>query len=310
MSDNRPDRDGGVPAARTAANPAALPRPHRSPLTWLYVPADQATRIPKAFAAGADVVILDLEDAVAPTRKEAARAEAVAAATTAIEAGAACQVRVNAVGTPWHDADLDAVATLPDAVGLRLPKCETPAQVSATADKVGGARPIHLLVESARGLERAFDLATAHPEVASIGLGEADLRADLGVRSEEGLMWARSRIVTAAAAAGLDSPSMSVHPDVRDLDGLRASCVVGRHLGLVGRAAIHPAQLAVIRDVFTPSAEELGAAREIVEAAAAGSNLGIGAIALADGRFVDEAVVRQARRILRRAGGSAAPERA
>ncbi len=211
-------------------------------------------------------------------------------------------MRVNAVATRWHAADLAAVAGLPDRVGLRLPKCETPAEVAAVADAVGGKRAVHLLVESALGVERALDLAMAHPAVASIGLGEADLRADLGVSSEEGLLWSRSRIVTAAAAAGLDSPSMSVYADVRDLDGLRASCERGRLLGFVGRTAIHPAQLAVIQDVFAPSEDELRSARDVVAAAAAGVEAGVGAMALPDGRFVDEAVVRQARRVLRRGG--------
>jgi citrate lyase subunit beta/citryl-CoA lyase len=95
---------------------------------------------------------------------------------------------------------------------------------------------------------------------------------------------------------------MSVYTDVRDLDGLRASCLIGRDLGLVGRATIHPAQLPVVRSVFSPTPEEVSRAVEVLEAAASATAQGAGALALADGRFVDEAVVRQARRTLRRAG--------
>jgi citrate lyase subunit beta/citryl-CoA lyase len=270
------------------------------PLTWLYVPGDRADRVPKALRSGAAVVIVDLEDAVSIDRKAAARDVARGVLRTH-DGPPACEVRVNAVGTRWFDDDAAMVAGLPSSVGVRLPKCEEPDAVAAAAEAVGD-RAIHLLVESARGLEAAYDLARAHPRVAGIGLGEADLRADLGVTAEAGLAWARSRIVSAAAAAGLESPAMSVYTDVRDLDGLRASCVVGRELGLVGRAAIHPAQLPVIRDVFTPTPEEVSRAREVVAAAESATAHGAGALALPDGRFVDEAVVRQARRTMRRAG--------
>ena len=277
--------------------PAAGPS-RRSPLTWLYVPGDREDRIPKAFASGADVVVIDLEDAVAPGGKDAARR---AAEHAAAGSSTPCQVRVNAFGSPWAEADLAMVAGLPGHVGVRVPKCEQPADVVRVAEAVG-PRPLHLLVESARGVEAAHELARAHEQVATIGLGEADLRADLGVTDERGLLFARSRVVVAAAAAGLEPPSMSVFTDVRDLDALRQSCIEGRRLGLVGRAAIHPVQLTVIEDVFVPSPAEIARAREVVEAAAAAAATGRGAVALADGRFVDEAVVRQARRLLARAG--------
>ncbi len=272
------------------------------PLTLLYVPGDREDRIVKAFAAGADVVIVDLEDAVTADRKALSRQGAERALRSRAGSGdgaPGCQVRVNAVGTPWSDDDLEMVRRLPAPVGLRIPKCENPREVVRIADAVGD-RPLHLLIESARGVEAAYALASAHPAVASIGLGEADLRADLGVTDDAGLLWARSRVVVAAAAAGLVAPAMSVHTNVRDLDGLRESSLVGKALGFVGRAAIHPAQLSAIRDVFTPTEEELDLARELVSAAEAGAAAGQGAVALADGRFVDEAVVRQARRVIAR----------
>ena len=270
------------------------------PLTWLYVPGDRPDRVPKALASGADVVIVDLEDAVSADHKVTARDVARQVLATH-EGPAGTQVRVNAVGTRWFDDDAAMVSDLASSVGVRLPKCEDPDVVAGVAEALGD-RALHLLVESARGLEAAYDLARAHPHVVGIGLGEADLRADLGVTTEAGLAWARSRVVSAAAAAGLESPAMSVYTDVRDLEGLRASCLVGRGLGLVGRAAIHPAQLPVIRSVFTPTPEEVSRAVEVLEAAATATAQGAGALALADGRFVDEAVVRQARRTLRRAG--------
>jgi len=264
------------------------------PLTWLYVPGDRPERVAKALASDADVVILDLEDAVSPGAKQAARA-------TAAEVGASAerplQVRVNAAGSPWAADDLAVVRELPSQVGVRLPKCADSVLVAAVAERVG-ERQVHLLIESALGVETAYDLARCHPRVASVGLGEADLRADLGATSDGGLLWARSRLVNAAAAAGLAPPSMSVFPDVRDLDGLARSSAHGRSLGFLGRAAIHPAQLPVIRAAFLPSEQELELARTVLTAAEEGEASGHGAVALPDGRFVDEAVVRQARRTL------------
>lgn len=266
----------------------------KPPLTLLYVPGDRPDRVTKALASTADVVIVDLEDAVAPAAKEAARRSTARALQDASD-DRRVQVRVNAVGTSWHAPDLAVVADLPRAVGLRLPKAESVETVRAVAATTRG-RPVHVLVESALGVERAYDLAGSG--IVSIGLGEADLRADLGVTTDEGLLWARGRIVTAAAAAGLPPPAMSVYTDVRDLDGLASSCRMGRSLGFLGRTAIHPAQLDVIRDVFTPTAEEVESARELLAAAEVGAAAGHGAVALPDGRFVDEAVLRQARRVV------------
>ena len=124
--------------------------------------------------------------------------------------------------------------------------------------------PLHCLIESARGVEAAFEIASADPNVASIALGEADLRSDLGVTGEEGLLWARSRIVVAARAADLPAPAMSVYAQIDDLDGLAASCRRGRALGFIGRAAIHPKQLRVIAECFMPTEAEASAARELL----------------------------------------------
>ncbi|GII81104.1 CoA ester lyase [Sphaerisporangium rufum] len=259
-------------------------------LTWLYVPATRPDRVAKALAGPAGVVIVDLEDAVAPDRKDAARA---AAAALLAEPRPRVQVRINDVRTATGRADLRALAgPAAGSAGLRIPKVESAAEMRDIARAAPGVA-LHPLLESALGLERAHEIATAHPAVASIGLGEADLRADLGLGPGEApLAWARSRIVVAARAAGLPAPAQSVYPDVRDPAGLAASCRAGREIGLRGRAAIHPAQLAVIEAAYRPTPAEVAAAEEVVAAA------GAGAVALPDGRFVDEAIVRQARSII------------
>ncbi|WP_260334198.1 HpcH/HpaI aldolase/citrate lyase family protein [Streptomyces beigongshangae] len=261
------------------------------PLTWLYVPGDRPGTMAKALAAGADVVVVDLEDAVAPDRKGYARA--ATADLLSERPPVPVHVRVNAPGTPESAADLRVLAGLPALSGLRLPKVSSPARVRRTAAGAPGL-PLYALLESALAVEHAYAIATAHPALRGIALGEADLRADLGVRDDTGLDWPRSRVVPASRAAGLAPPSQSVHPDVCDLAGLAASCARGRALGFVGRAAIHPRQLPVIEAAYLPTPEEIERAESVVGAAAARP----GAQALPDGRFVDPAVVAGAHRTL------------
>ncbi|MCD7437676.1 CoA ester lyase [Streptomyces lincolnensis] len=265
-------------------------------LTWLYAPGDRPQVVAKALTAGADVVIVDLEDAVAPDRKEYARA--ATADLLAAPHPVPVHVRVNALDSPAAAADLAAVAALPGVSGLRLPKVTSAEQIVRVAARTspadGGAPALYALLETALGVERAHAIASAHPAVRGVALGEADLRADLGVREDSGLDWSRSRVIVAARAAGLAPPPQSVHPDIRDLEGLAASCARGRALGFLGRAAIHPRQLPVIERAYLPTEAEIEAAETIVKAASADQ----GAQALPDGRFVDAAVVATAQRTL------------
>ncbi|PWI18986.1 CoA ester lyase [Streptomyces sp. Act143] len=267
-----------------------------TPLTWLYAPGDRPHVVAKALAAGADVVVVDLEDAVAPHRKEYAR-DATAELLTERQP-VPVHVRVNALDGPLAAADLKAVAALPGLSGLRLPKVTRPQQITTIAERTapadGGAPALFALLESALGIEHAHTIATAHPSLRGIALGEADLRADLGVREDAGLDWCRSRVIVAARAANLPPPPQSVHPDIRDLEGLAASCAHGRALGLLGRAAIHPRQLPVIERAYLPTPEEIEKAERIVKAAATEQ----GAQALPDGSFIDAAVVATAQRTL------------
>lgn len=268
------------------------------PLTLLYVPADRPDRVEKALASAADVVLVDLEDAVAPARKDEARDNAVRLLS---ETSRPVQVRVNHPSTSWHADDIAALTSLPVAVGARVPKVESPDEMRALAAALPG-RALHPLIESALGVERGLAIATASPQVLSLALGEADLRSDLRVTDDAGLTWARSRIVVAARAAGLPPPAMSAYPNVRDLDGLAASCLAGRALGFYGRTAIHPAQLDTIRAAFLPTPQEVERAREVMAKLDTATAAGVGAIALADGTFLDVAMVEQARTVLALAG--------
>ncbi|WUH96064.1 aldolase/citrate lyase family protein [Streptomyces sp. NBC_00433] len=266
-------------------------------LTWLYAPGDRPDVVAKALRSGADVVLVDLEDAVGPDRKDYARAATAELLADPVAGPAAVHVRVNALDGPLFAADLAALAGLPGLGGLRLPKVCSPGDVARVVRmlrEAGDVPGLYPLLESALGVENAFAIASADPAVEGIALGEADLRADLGLADEEALVWPRVRTVVAARAAGLAPPAQSVYPDVRDLPGLAASCRRGRSLGFLGRAAIHPRQLPVIERAYLPSAPEIAAARETVAAADASP----GALALPDGRFVDPAVVAGAQRVL------------
>ncbi len=272
--------------------------------SWLYVPATRPDRFAKAAASGADAIVIDLEDAVPPDAKETARQ--AAAAHVVDGADVPLYVRVNHPSSRWGRDDVTAVAG-PNLAGIRLPKVEGPEQVRAVAGwlaEAGAAVPLHCLIESALGVERAYDICRAHDLVAGLVLGEADLTADLGTGDDDGLAYARSRCVVAARAAGLPPPVQAAYTNVPDLDGLRASCARGRRLGFLGRSAIHPSQVPIINAAYTPSAAEVADARALLDAAErrAGESF-----VLPDGRFVDRAVAEQARRTIEIAGSHRTP---
>jgi citrate lyase subunit beta/citryl-CoA lyase len=262
-------------------------------LTALYVPANRPDRFAKAVAAGPDVVVFDLEDAVPVDDKADARGWAVA--WIAANADGPVEIRVNAPGTPWIEDDLAAVSAVP-SLRIRLPKVESAADVHAVLERVPSAK-ITALIESPLGLERAFEIATADPRLVAIALGEADLSSALGVDGSAGLAWARGRLVSASRAAGLGAPMMSVYPRVNDDDGLRQTSLEGRALGFVGRTAIHPRQLATIVECFTPTAVQVSEAEALLAAVEKAGVSDGGVIVLPDGRMVDPAMVGRAREI-------------
>jgi citrate lyase subunit beta / citryl-CoA lyase len=275
-------------------------------LAPLYVPGDRPDRFARALSASPDVII-DLEDAVAPDRKDQARDAAVAALGTRgvpdHPRPFSAFVRINAVGSPWGADDLEAVAGLPGLRGIRVPKVEGPKDVAAVAGALAAAGSglgvgVTCVIESAVGVEEAYRIASADPRVTGLALGEADLASNLGVSAVEGLAFIRSRVIVAASAAGLAPPNMSVYPHVTDLDGLAVSCRAGRALGFLGRACIHPRQVPVVVEAFTPSAADVDRASATLDALAEGSRLGHGVVVCPDGRMLDPAMAGVARRTL------------
>lgn len=262
----------------------------------LFVPADRPERLPKALASGADAVIVDLEDAVEPGAKDAARA-AVAASLRGC-AGGAVVVRVNAVRTAWFDEDLALCAANPAVAAVMLPKAETAADVARAA---AAGRPVWPLIESARGV-LALEAIAGAPGVGRLVFGSLDFALDLdldpvSVAGRAVLDDVRHRMLLHARAAGLPAPLDGVHPQLDDLDGLRAEAARARGVGMGGMLCVHPMQVAAINEAFSPSEAELAWARRVV-LAAAGQR---GAFRL-DGKMVDAPVLARARRTMEAAG--------
>jgi citrate lyase subunit beta/citryl-CoA lyase len=256
-------------------------------LTWLYAPASRPELVEKALASRAHAVIVDLEDAVAPADKDAARENLDALLGSPLER-TVC-VRINGLASPWWQADLATAVSLAGVDSLLLPKVESAGDVGVVVEELARASStlaLRCLIESARGVESALEIASASPRLQGVSLGEADLRSQLRC-DEDGLDFVRSRLILVSAAAGLPRPPQSVYPRLRDPEGLARSCARGRTLGFLGRAAIHPEQLEEIERAYLPTAQELESAREVVDGAD-------GARMQADGSFVDAAFVRGA----------------
>ena len=271
--------------------------------SYLYVPGDREDRLVKAADRGADAVLLDLEDAVAPAAKPAAR-ETVVRFLASNPPAADYWVRVN--NDHNLPADVSAVAALPIA-GVCLPKASSDSLVDLDDLLVAGGAgpdiPVVALVETAEGVLEAASLARS-ARVSHLALGEADLGAELGVSpsaADRVMMPLRMQIVVASAAAGLDPPTGPVSTQWSDLEELRRSTEALAEMGFGSRAAIHPAQVAVINEVFTPTAEELDRAQQLIDDYDVATASGDGAIVGRDGTMVDEAVVRAARRVVENA---------
>lgn len=255
--------------------------------SWLYAPGHRDRILARVFDAGADAVLLDLEDAVPADLKEYARG----AVAEVLESHPEAWVRVNRPGGAEAEADLEAVAR---CAGIRIPKVESVADVAWVAERAPGT-PITCTIESALGLTRDYEIACC-PEVRDLAFGGADLALDLGAAGGwEDTLFARSSIVVASRAAGKPAPIDGVHTDLDDLDGLRDACLRARGLGFFGKSAIHPRQIAVINEAFTPPAAEVAWARRVVDAF---ERAGGAATRLENGEFVDLPIAERARRIL------------
>lgn len=285
--------------------------PQKRLCSLIFAPAGRADLVAKLPRAGADVVTLDLEDGTVPELAATARTAAAAALPELAAAGQRAYVRTSPPQDPAFDLDLAAVAAAKPA-GYVLPKCERAEVVAAAADRIGAAHggrvpPLVLGIETVEGVLAATELAAAHPAVEALYFGAEDFATSAGARRTAiggEVLYARSRVLLAARAAGVLALDQAI-PDVRDDDRFAADAAAGRDLGYDGKLCIHPRQVELANQAFTPSEPELAAAERLVtefEAALAAGD----AAPLIDGRLVDEPLVRRARAVLaagRRGGG-------
>jgi citrate lyase subunit beta/citryl-CoA lyase len=277
----------------------------------LYTPGDRGDRLEKALREGAaDLLLADLEDAVAPDRKAEARRQVAAAFKAVPTTGRGLHgVRINAWPGQAANDDLAAVLPLrPDV--LAIPKCEDPRALAALAAHLdamerglglpAGSTRLLVILETAAGVLAARELAAASPRVLAVAFGAEDLAADAGLRRSAGnaeVAVPRALVALAAAAAKVAAVDM-ITADPKDVARTGREATEARALGYSGKMCIHPAQVAAVHEAFRPSAEELATARRLL-AAVAEAGIGSGGVAVVDGRMVDVPFIEQAKRTLR-----------
>lgn len=261
--------------------------------SYLFVPADRPERYAKALGSGADAVIVDLEDAVAPAAKDSARA--MLADWLARGAGPASVrviVRINAADTPWFDDDLALLRSARVAAAM-LPKAERSDDLARIPHEC-----LLPLVETAAGVDALRELARA-PRVQRLVFGSIDLQADLGIAGDDDeLLLFRSQLVLHSRLAGIAPPVDGVCAAIDDAAALEAQTLRARRLGFAAKLCIHPRQVDAVNRGFTPSPEELAWARRVIEAAAAAG----GAAVAVDGKMVDKPVLLRAQALMQQAG--------
>jgi citrate lyase beta subunit len=278
----------------------ASPQPKLTAL--LFTPGTRPDRFAKTAASGADGIIIDLEDAVPAPDKDRVRADVVSWLKQNGRVGQppfVTAVRINDLRSAHGRADLDAL----NAAALRLdvvvlPKVESAAEVQLAARKLFGQPRLVCLIETVLGVRFVNEIAAASPQVAALAFGGFDLSAETGGEPTwDALLWPRTQVVHACAAAGvlaLDQPFI----DLEDAAALETECARVRSLGFTGKLAIHPKQCAPIKAAFQPTAAQVERARRIVTAFAVAK----GNVAAIDGQMIDVPMVRSAQRVLQRAG--------
>jgi len=280
----------------------------RQPRSYLYVPGDQDRLLAKALDRGANALVVDLEDAVHPARKVEARDCVAGWLATRPEGPVPLWVRLNA-----GSVDADLLALSAPVTGVMLPAAELSAlegltrSLEHTEARLGlpaGTLGVIARIETAQGRREAAELA-AHPRVRHLAIGRADLAGDLGIAVDPDGPEFRALmlpLVVASAAAGIAAPIAPTSTDFRDLAKLRETTAALAALGFRARTAIHPAQVAVINEVFTPGAREVERAERTLAVFQAALDQGSGVAVDDDGTMIDAAVVRRARAVLAQAG--------
>lgn len=280
----------------------AVPTPASYPVSYLFVPGDRPERFDKAMGSGADAVIVDLEDAVAEDRKDAAR-EAIARWAAQAPAGSAPlrYVRINAAGTPHHAADLALMRALA-GIGVVLPKAESGESVEAAALAAPARPPLVAIIESVAGFD-ALDAIARTPGVGRLAFGTLDYAVDIGASHDiEGLLAPMTMLAHAARRAGLAPPVAGVTAALDDTARLAEDVRVARAFGFGAKLCIHPRQVAAVHAAFAPSDAEVDWARRVLGAVVAPDGSERAAVKV-DGAMVDRPVLLRARSIVARVRG-------
>lgn len=260
-----------------------------SPQSFLFVPGSRPERFERALESGADAVIIDLEDAVEPAAKDAAR-ENIA---NWVSRRHPVLVRINGRATPWFEADAK-LGALDGVAGIVLPKAEHGTDVSATVALARRRVPVFPLIESALGMWNAMDVARA-PFVKRLMFGTLDFIAEMGMPDDgEPLNHYRSQLALISRVAGIDAPVDGVTPDIQDLARIEADALNGKRLGFGAKLCIHPKQIDAVHRCYRPSEAELAWAARVAQAAREAQ---AGAITV-DGKMVDRPVILRAQQLL------------
>ena len=258
--------------------------------SYLFVPGNRPDQFAKAARAGADAVIIDLEDAVPPHEKDPAR-DAVA---KWLRPEQPVVIRINGAETAWFAQDA-AVCRSPGVAAIMLPKTDRVEQVRRVEITVGRRIPILPLIETAHGFANALDIAR-DPSVARLIFGAIDFQMDTGIHGDgDELLYFRSALVLYSRLAGIEAPVDGINTEIDDPERLRADTLRARRLGFGGKLCIHPKQVPHVNACFLPTAEEIAWAKRVLEAAAASR----GAAVASAGEMIDRPVILRAERILR-----------
>lgn len=272
------------------------PRPRRS---FIFTPGLRPDMFPKALASGTDIVCVELEDGIAPKDKEEARRNALALfETPQADDGVERIVRINSVRERFGFEDVQAVlASTAPPPALMMPKVRSPDEIEILDQlltEAGHPTRLHVIIETNAGLESVFEIAQCSERIDALFFGGVDMAAELRCsNSWNPLLYARSRVVHAAASAGLDVIDVP-YLDLEDPEGMRIEAERARDLGFGGKGAVHPKQIAALNEVFTPSEEMIGRARRIIEEFEVADT----GLVVIDGKLIEKPVLRDMHRIV------------
>jgi len=267
--------------------------------SFIFCPGNKPDMIPKALSSGADMVCIDLEDAIIPAHKDISRVSTVKAfENISIPSGVETLIRINDVNSKDGKEDIKAILNSSNtASGLMLPKIQSVDEVIDLENKIKLSNKVlnmHIIIETNKALENAWNIAHSSPLIKSLLFGGVDMSADLGCNGDwMSLLYARSRVVHAAAGAGIDAIDVPFL-DLEDMQGMQDEAQKSKKLGFSGKGSIHPKQIALLNNVFTPSEEEVEYANKVIKAFNDASD----GLVVVDGKLIEKPVLRTALKII------------